>query len=406
MMRLPYTTTHDTQPYTIHNHMQTHVWHTHHALPPTTHTHRFQADKRRGCQSFRLPNPTWARYVALRFLTQHTSEHICAVSELGVFGKTATQDLEDQLQVSSDQLQVSSEEPTAGVGHPATLGGGGTGSTGDRGGIGGGEVVGGGVQNAGVKNAKEGGEVGDGERVLRNDVVHQGDAPVVTAATTTMTTSAVTTPQQQQQQDDAQHHATANDSSRNAPAGETGSTNHAAVDDTSTAQAVPAAHHDTPRMKPPPAAAVPPAHEPVGNQQAHPQPVVAPRTPTVPVGPVTTTTTKEAPLPSGGTSGPSSMYDRLIQQLKEMKVQQAKLQAAHDELQEVTGARIDALVHSNAALVKQLQEMQQLMGELVGQVQRAGGARQGGTSFVGLLMSKWLGGADGPGNTTIHDNKQ
>lgn len=246
---------------------------------------RFHAEKRRGCQAFQLVEPEWVRYVAIRFLSQHTNELICAVSEVGVYGKTATQDLEDQLISSNGDTEEQAAEavPTK----DGTLD---TASTE--------------VDAAADAVAKHVASV-DGTTETERNMTPQHDAPAPEA------------------------------DAKRPPA--------------PMPKAVPVIGTDAPRMKPPPLASVPPRSAPDGGS-ARPEAKGE-------VG-------KEAPLPSGGSSRPSSMYDRLIQQLKEMKVQQARLQAAHEELLESTAARIDALVQAQAALTEQLKQVQGMLGDV------------------------------------------
>lgn len=255
-----------------------------------TTLHRFHAEKRRGCQAFQLPEPEWVRYVAIRFLSQHTNELICAVSEVGVYGKTATQDLEDQL-ISS------------------------TGVTEEAGAV---EVM---PSKDGVPDA------------VSTDPAAVGAAMDATTAAATTETERNTTPQHE------------------APAPAKTEPDVKMPTPVLKSATVPLIGADAPRMKPPPVALVPPRSTPDSAARVDAK--------------------GEAPLPSGGSSRPSSMYDRLIQQLKEMKVQQARLQAAHEELLESTASRIHVLVQAQAALAVQLREVQGMLGEVVVEAKRA-----------------------------------
>lgn len=48
-------------------------------------------------QTFRVAEPAWLKYLQFHFLTHHGSEPICALNDVLVFGKSAAEDLEDQL---------------------------------------------------------------------------------------------------------------------------------------------------------------------------------------------------------------------------------------------------------------------------------------------------------------------
>ena len=41
--------------------------------------------------------PTWCKFLLLRWLNQHGTEPVCALNDLRVFGKSAAEDLEDRL---------------------------------------------------------------------------------------------------------------------------------------------------------------------------------------------------------------------------------------------------------------------------------------------------------------------
>ncbi|KAK9858799.1 hypothetical protein WJX84_003694 [Apatococcus fuscideae] len=57
----------------------------------------FTAAKLKGMQTFRLRQPTWCKFLLLRWLNQHGTEPVCALNDLRVFGKSAAEDLEDRL---------------------------------------------------------------------------------------------------------------------------------------------------------------------------------------------------------------------------------------------------------------------------------------------------------------------
>lgn len=263
---------------------------------------RFHAEKRRGCQAFQLPEPEWVRYVAIRFLSQHTNELICAVSEVGVYGKTATQDLEDQL-ISSNGAAGDSAPPDRDAAKDGT-------------------------------SAEADGASADPVAPAFSESERNATPQLDVAAEAVPDAAPTPIPLQR-----------ANE---------------------------PVVGTDAPRMKPPPVASVPPRSAPEKVNGAAPEVVKSDGH-------------KDVPLPSGGSSRPSSMYDQLIQQLKEMKVQQARLQSAHEELLESTASRIDVLVKAQAALAEQLREMQGVLGEVVGEAKRA--RRNNGAGFF------WWGGA-------------
>lgn len=48
-------------------------------------------------QAFGVDPPGWAKYVQLRLLTHYGSEPVCTLNDVGVYGKSAAEDLEDRL---------------------------------------------------------------------------------------------------------------------------------------------------------------------------------------------------------------------------------------------------------------------------------------------------------------------
>lgn len=48
-------------------------------------------------QTFTVAEPAWLKYLQFHFLTHHGSEPMCALNDVLVFGKSAAEDLEDQL---------------------------------------------------------------------------------------------------------------------------------------------------------------------------------------------------------------------------------------------------------------------------------------------------------------------
>lgn len=64
----------------------------------------FKAENAKGTQSFLVEPPRWAGYLLLRFRTQHGSEPVCALNGISVFGKSAAEELEDQLATEEIRL--------------------------------------------------------------------------------------------------------------------------------------------------------------------------------------------------------------------------------------------------------------------------------------------------------------
>ncbi|KAL6767387.1 hypothetical protein ACKKBF_B35075 [Auxenochlorella protothecoides x Auxenochlorella symbiontica] len=79
----------------------------------------FTAPKTKGLQRFELQHPGWARYVLVRFLTHYSSEPVCAMNGIAVYGKSAAEELEDELaQVSArdEAREALAPEALEGVG--------------------------------------------------------------------------------------------------------------------------------------------------------------------------------------------------------------------------------------------------------------------------------------------------
>lgn len=66
---------------------------------------------------FALERPRWVRYLLLRFLTQHGPEPVCAVNGVNVYGKSAVEELEDQLatELQEEGLQLLQSELAPGA---------------------------------------------------------------------------------------------------------------------------------------------------------------------------------------------------------------------------------------------------------------------------------------------------
>ncbi|DBB06647.1 hypothetical protein WJX77_000321 [Trebouxia sp. C0004] len=58
---------------------------------------KYTAAKIKGSQTFTVAEPAWLKYLQFHFLTHHGSEPMCALNDVLVFGKSAAEDLEDQL---------------------------------------------------------------------------------------------------------------------------------------------------------------------------------------------------------------------------------------------------------------------------------------------------------------------
>ena len=70
-------------------------------------------------QTFIVAEPAWLKFLQFRFLSHHGSEPMCALNDVLVFGKSAAEDLEDQL---SDEtlLQDSADVGAAKTARPVT----------------------------------------------------------------------------------------------------------------------------------------------------------------------------------------------------------------------------------------------------------------------------------------------
>lgn len=61
-------------------------------------------------QTFTVSEPVWLKYLQFHFISHHGSEPICALNDILVFGKSAAEDLEDQL---SDEALAFTEDSRA-----------------------------------------------------------------------------------------------------------------------------------------------------------------------------------------------------------------------------------------------------------------------------------------------------
>ena len=61
-------------------------------------------------QTFTVAEPAWLKYLQFHFLTHHGSEPMCALNDVLVFGKSAAEDLEDQL---SDEALLTDAQDSA-----------------------------------------------------------------------------------------------------------------------------------------------------------------------------------------------------------------------------------------------------------------------------------------------------
>jgi hypothetical protein len=86
---------------------------------------KFTAEKAKGTQQFTVERPLWAHYLLIRFLTHYGSEPVCALNAFAVYGKSAAEELEDQL---GEGLEIESSDASKDV---AEEEGGGGGSGGD-----------------------------------------------------------------------------------------------------------------------------------------------------------------------------------------------------------------------------------------------------------------------------------
>lgn len=69
---------------------------------------KFTAEKAKGTQQFNVERPIWAHYLLIRFLTHYGSEPVCALNAFAVYGKSAAEELEDQLGEGELGLEIES----------------------------------------------------------------------------------------------------------------------------------------------------------------------------------------------------------------------------------------------------------------------------------------------------------
>ncbi|KAL0056086.1 hypothetical protein WJX82_007604 [Trebouxia sp. C0006] len=73
---------------------------------------KYTAAKMKGSQTFTVAEPAWLKYLQFHFLTHHGSEPMCALNDVLVFGKSAAEDLEDQL--SDEALLTDAQDSGSG----------------------------------------------------------------------------------------------------------------------------------------------------------------------------------------------------------------------------------------------------------------------------------------------------
>ena len=62
-------------------------------------------------QAFKLERPTWLKYLQIRMLSHYGTEAVCALNDVGVYGKSAAEDLEDRLNLEVTEAALPEEEP-------------------------------------------------------------------------------------------------------------------------------------------------------------------------------------------------------------------------------------------------------------------------------------------------------
>jgi Sad1 / UNC-like C-terminal len=92
---------------------------------------KFTAEKAKGTQQFIVERPLWAHYLLIRFLTHYGTEPVCALNGFAVYGKSAAEELEDQLGEGELGLEIESEvDSGSNLGFSEEEGGGGGGGGG------------------------------------------------------------------------------------------------------------------------------------------------------------------------------------------------------------------------------------------------------------------------------------
>ena len=71
---------------------------------------KFTAERAKGSQFFTVERPLWTHYMLIRFLTHYGSEPVCAVNGLSVYGKSAAEELEDQLAEGDIGLEIENDD--------------------------------------------------------------------------------------------------------------------------------------------------------------------------------------------------------------------------------------------------------------------------------------------------------
>lgn len=66
----------------------------------------FTAENAKGLQTFQIEQPRWARFVLIKFLSHYGMEPVCAINSISVFGKSAAEELEDQLLATEEELMA------------------------------------------------------------------------------------------------------------------------------------------------------------------------------------------------------------------------------------------------------------------------------------------------------------
>ena len=72
---------------------------------------KFQAENTKGDQTFHIQQPMWVRYLFVRFLTHYGNEPVCAINGFAVFGRSAAEELEEQL--AGVDMEVDLQKPIA-----------------------------------------------------------------------------------------------------------------------------------------------------------------------------------------------------------------------------------------------------------------------------------------------------
>jgi len=257
--------------------------------PPWESLGSFAATNVRGSQAFPVASGAWVKYLALRLLSYHGAEPVCALNELRAYGVSAVEDLEARLAVEGgegggDGEAAAAASPAEG---PAPVGP----EPGDAGG------------DAGNATAASGGDEPEpapepavADSAANNDA--PAPAPATASAAAPIAAPAAT-------RSPAAKDAAA-DAALPSPAADAGA---------SDGDAPPAAGDDAP--------AAPPADEP-----PPPTPAADARPAAVAAPPATPPSTAEPPPASaakGATKG-STIYDLLVQEIKGLKV--AQLEAA------------------------------------------------------------------------------